>query len=86
MDFRGKQSVVNILIFLQCKAENVLKMILNLHGIIEYYKAKLREYRVNCVNNALDFVPPDDFDDVSSVLRLAHLTGFLILNCGYVTL
>ena len=39
-------------------------------GTIEYYNAKLKEYKVNYLDNTSDFVSPDDFDGVEVVAYL----------------
>ena len=44
-------------------------MFLNLPGTIEYYNAKLKEYKVNYLDNTSDFVSPDDFDGVKVILE-----------------
>ena len=56
-------------IFLRFEAENVPKMFLNLHGTLYFNKSKLREYKVNYLENTSDFVSPDDFDDVEVILE-----------------
>ena len=38
-------------------------------GTIEYYNAKLKEYKVNYLDNTSDFVSPDDFDGVEVILE-----------------
>ena len=44
-------------------------MFLNLHGTEYFNKSKLREYKVNYLDNTSDFVSPDDFDDVEVILE-----------------
>jgi hypothetical protein len=56
-------------ICLRFEAENVLKMFLNLHGTPYFNKSKLREYKVNYLENTSDFVSPDDFDDAEVILE-----------------
>ena len=56
-------------IFWRFEAETFLKMFLNLPGTIEYYNAKLKEYKVNYLDNTSDFVSPDDFDGVEVILE-----------------
>ena len=61
-------------IFWRFEAETFLKMFLNLPGIVfqpisEYYNAKLKEYKVNYLDNTSDFVSPDDFDGVEVILE-----------------
>ena len=41
---------------------------MGLHGT-QYFKSKLREYKVNYLDNTSDFVSPDDFDDVEVILE-----------------
>ena len=38
-------------------------------GTIEYYNAKLKEYKVKYLDNTSDFVSPDDFDGVEVILE-----------------
>ena len=38
-------------------------------GTIEYYNTKLKEYKVNYLDNTSDFVSHDDFDGVEVILE-----------------
>ena len=38
-------------------------------GTIEYYNVKLKEYKVNYLDNTSDFVSPHDFDGVEVILE-----------------
>ena len=56
---------LNVLIFLAIWGWNVLKDVLKFtwYSIsTNYYNAKLKEYKVNYLDNTSDFVSPDDFD------------------------
>ena len=44
-------------------------MLLNLHGRPYFNKLKLREYKVNYLDNTSNFALPDEFDDVEGILK-----------------